>query len=234
VDSDDYIHSMNSEFRDDLVAQFSHREVTLAEDLLRCADAPPTSDKFRRMLLLLLRGHYSSPENYVAPFEHLRCYVWDDDPKKSSLTIDFTHAGDDQKPDRSPGIFVGFGPSTFSRVAIGDFLGQTQDAAGTMTGKLATVTFAVTHVNKNPHDASDMAEMTARLFQALAHLMFLHAGAMAMDVISVKEPEEKNPSPKDQYKVAVSVQVQYNHGVTRFLESHRLRRIVQRVSAITP
>ena len=146
--------------RDELIDKFTKHEVETAEEILACLKGPATSDKFRRLLLLFLRGHYSSPDNYMG-FDHLDCYFWTpgDDTK---LEIEFTHNDDDRNPDAYPGIYVGFGGGDINKIAIANRSGHSQDLAASLMAKESVVTFDISHVAKKASDAYDLAELTAR------------------------------------------------------------------------
>lgn len=219
--------------RDELIASFTPHEVETAEDILACVKRPPTADKFRRLLLLLLRGHYSSSANYMG-FDHLACYEWHPDPKQRRLEIEFTHNGSDRKPDAYPGIYVGFSSVDIQRLGLGgDFAGNTQDMAGTHVARESVATIEIHHVAKNASDAYDLAEMSTRVLTALGHPLARNAGASGFSVLGFAPPKEKNPSPEVYYTVAMPVRISYTLAVTRSLESHRIQRIVQAVDAET-
>jgi len=213
--------------RDELIEKFTKYEVELAEDLVHCLQGPPTAAMFRRMLLLFLRGHYSSSENYMG-FDHLSCYTWATDKQTRKLEIEYTHNKDDRNPDAYPGIFVGFSAVDFSELGIGgNFAGNTQDLAGTHISKDSQANFSIFHVAKNPSDASDLAELTARALLAMGPVLAKNGGATGFEVMGMGVPREKKPSPKNHYTVATPIQINYTLAVTRSLESHRIRQIVQ-------
>lgn len=215
--------------RDELISRFSAHEVETTEELLHCLDGPPTADVFRRMLLLFLRGHYSSSSNYMG-FTQLDCYTWNPDKKTSKLTVEFTHTPDDRFADTYPGIFVGFADATFNQYGIGNYAGNTQDTSGTHQSKETVVDYDIFHVSKRPSDAYDLAELTARALLAMGHVLASNGGATGFEITGMRKPVEKKPAPKEQYTVAISVQIRYTISVTRSLESHRIRMISQQLS----
>lgn len=217
--------------RDELIATFTKSEVETAEELLRCIDGPVTADKFRRMLLLFLKGHYSNASNYSG-FEHLDCFVWHPDKDESKLTIDFTHIDSDEYPDDYPGIFLSFGGLQYDQIAIGgNFAGNSDDRAGTHNSKESVVRFEMFHVFKKASDAYDAAEMTSRVLTAMAGPLASHGGATGFQILGVRVPKKKKPSPRKHYAVATGVEIRYTLAVTRTLESHRIRMITQALAA---
>jgi hypothetical protein len=209
--------------RDELISEFTKNEVETAEGILACLKGPVTTDSFRRLLLLFLRGHYSSADNYMS-FDHLGCYTWAPD-SSSTLTVDFTHRDDDQKPDSYPGVYVGFSQTAFNKIAIGNYAGSTQDTAGTHLAKQSVVNFDISHVAKKASDAYDLAEMTAMVLTAMAAPLARNAGAIGFEVSGLALPQRKKPSPDNYYTVATAVEITYIMSVTRSIESHRIRRI---------
>ena len=222
---------MNDRF-DELRNQFSPHEVETTEELLRCLSGPPTADGFRRMLLLFLRGHYSSADNYMG-FDDLNCYTWHPDEQQRKLEVEFTHNEEDRKPDSYPGVFVGFAETNFEKLGIGNYAGNTQDNAGTHHAKEAVANYEVHHVAKRSTDAHLLAELTSRVLLAMGPVMASSGGATGFEVMGFRTPRRKKPGVPLHYTVATPVQIKYTVAVTRTLESHRIRMISQRIAAET-
>jgi hypothetical protein len=218
--------------RDELISDFTASEVETTRSLLECLHGPTTTDSFRRLLLLFLRGHYSSPRNYMG-FDHLSCYVWSPSSADSTLTVEFTHKEDDQNPDNYPGVYVGFSQTDFNKVVVGNYAGGTQDRAGRHMTKEAVVNFSISHVAQKASDAYDLAELTAMALTAMAAPLASNAGALEFEVQGMSLPKRKKPSPDNYYTVAVAVQITYSMSVTRSIESHRIRRIALLLQSTT-
>ena len=216
--------------RDELIKSFSRHEVETTEDLIRCLKGPTTVNTFRRALLLFLRGHYSSPQNYMG-FEDMSCYVWHPDKKERTLEVEFTHDDDDRDPDSYPGIYVGFGLLGLGQVGIGNYAGNTVDMSGTHQSKEAEVNLAIFHVGKRATDTYELAELTMRAMVAMGPVLAANGGATGFEVMGLRELSRKKPSPKTYYTVAMPVQIKYTLAVTRVMESHRIRRISQLLNA---
>ena len=216
--------------RDELIEKFTKHEVETTEELLACIRGPVTTDSFRRLLLLFLRGHYSSSDNYMG-FDHLNCFIWNPDEKVRTLDIEFTHELDDMNPDNYPGIFVGYAQTDFNKIAQGNFGGNTQDLSGTHLSKESVANFEITHVSKKASEAYDLAELTGRALTAMAEPLAKNAGATGFEVLGMRKPKEKKPSPEDYYAVATPVQIKYTLAVTRSIESHRIRAIALEINS---
>lgn len=207
-----------------LVDSFYPHERQLAADIVACADPPVTSAKLRRILMLVLRAHYSHPDNYGEEFEHLKCLTWA--PDGGTLRVGFYPDFDDTRPDDFPAVLVGFGGVEIKKMVIGDYLGQSFDMSRTDLIKDAALTLNVTHTAKQPGDAYDLADMSARVLTALAAPVAMAAGAISLDVTGYGEPSKETPAPDRHYTVAMNVRIGYNLLVSRSVESHRIRRIV--------
>lgn len=217
--------------KDQLIKKFTRSEVETAQSILQCLDRPVTADKFRRMLLLFLRGHYSNSDNYSG-FEHLGCFTWSDDEDSSKLAVEFTHADDDDLPDNYPGIFLSYGGLTYNQVALGgNFAGNSEDRASRHYSKESVAMFDIYHTFKKASDAYDSAEMTSRVLTAMAEPLARNGGATGFQVSGVRKPQSKSKSPKTHYTVATGVEIRYTMSVTRTLESHRIRMITQSLIA---
>lgn len=221
----DHDHFLSDDDRDELKEKFTCQEVESAEEVLECLEGPTTAYNFRRMLMLLLRGHYSSGDNYM-DFEHLKCYTWNPDDKYSKLSVEMTHEGDDSRPDSYPGVYVGFSSLKLEKLGLsGNFAERTQDNAGTFISKEATAVFSIHHVAKRAQDAWDLAELSALFLQAIGSPISQRAGATGFEITGINEPKEKKPSPEEYYTVAISVEIKYTQSVSRNIESHRVRQI---------
>lgn len=214
---------------DQLVADFEFHKDETAQSLIECMRLPASSSKFRRIVMLLLRGHFSDAANYGEEYKHLSCYTWSDS-KSPTLHVGFTHLPDDASPTNYPGIYVGFGGVTKTRVAIGNHGGRTEDYAGSFLTKQNELTLVINHVTKEAGDAYDLADMSDMVLSSLGHQLLLISGALAFEVEGYTEPKKEVPSPDRYYTVAMTVKISYTHVVTRFIESHRIRRITSMVT----
>lgn len=211
---------------DQLIDDFSEQEVQLTRDLLACSKLQAIPSTLRRAILLTLRGHYSNPGNYGEHYQHLGCYIYNQDGP-STLAVEYTHQNDDRKPDNTPGVYVGFGSMAFAKSGIGNYAGISDDRAHTEVSKIVDLNLAIRHIANTADDAHDMAEMTAIVLTALAQPIIHRMNAMGLEVTSVGVPEKKNQPPVRDYAVVTEVKISYTSSVTRSVESHRLRRIAQ-------
>jgi hypothetical protein len=211
-----------------LLSDFEKHEVDTTRSLVDCMALPPSSSKFRRIIMLLLRGHYSNAANYGSEYQHLSCYTWNDG-KNPSLHVGFTHLPDDDSPDNYPGVYVGFGGVAKSRLAIANDGGLTDDYSGNFISKQNDLTLVINHVAKEAGDAYDLADMSDMVLTAMGHPLLLQSGALSCEVEGYAEPKKEVPSPDRYYTVAMTLKISYTHVVTRSVESHRIRRIASLV-----
>ena len=207
-----------------LISDFEKHEVDTTRSLIECMGMPPSSSKFRRIVMLLLRGHFSNADNYGEEYNHLRCYTWDDS-KNPSLHVGFTHLPDDKAPDNYPGVYVGFGGVTKTKLAIANDGGLTEDYSGSHISKQNDLTLVINHIAKEAGDAYDLADMSDMVLSAMGHPLMLQSGALSLEVEGYTEPKKEVPAPDRYYTVAMTVKISYTHVVTRSVESHRIRRI---------
>jgi hypothetical protein len=209
---------------DQLIDDFSEQEVKITRDLLECQELQAMPSSLRRAILLTLRGHYSNPVNYGEYYQHLSCYAYSEEGP-STLYVGYTSQNDDSKPDNIPGIYIGFGQTTYTKTGFGNFSGYTDDRSGTHLSKLSEMTLSIRHIANSADDAYDLADMTAFVLTALADPIIRKMNAMGLEVTGVGIPERKNQSPQRDYGVVTEVKISYTSSVTRSVESHRLRRI---------
>ena len=213
-----------------LIANFEPHEVATTTQLMECMQGVPSTDKYRRMVMLLLRGHYSHPDNYGSEYAHLGCYYYAPN-RAGTLDVDLTDKNLDDFPDDFPGIYVGFGGMDLEKLAMGNTAGLSNDLSRTFVAKESVLTLSVIHVTKEPGHACQLADMSTMILMALGKPFSGKTGASGFEVEGYAPPKKQLPSPKRHYAVAMTVKIYYNLTVTRNVESHRIRRIAFIVNA---
>lgn len=214
-----------------LISDFENHEIGTTKSILECVRGPVTSSKFRRIVMLLLRGHYSNAENYGDEYAHLGCYTWHDGPSPT-LHVGFTGLPKDSATDNHPGVYVGFGGVELSKLVLGNHSGLSEDMSGNYLSKQADLTIIIRHTAKEASDAYDLADMSAMVLTAMGHPLMLQSGATAFEVEGYGEPKKEVPAPDGYYAVAMTLKITYTNVVTRSVESHRIRRIASIVENI--
>lgn len=209
---------------------FKPCEIETTESLISCMDGPATAMKFRRIIMLLLQGHYASSDNYGEAYAHLRCYQWAND-KTSTLHVGVVGIPDDSKPDNYPGIYVGVRSIDYTKESIGDFAGMSADTSNTFLARAANLTLDVMHVAKEINDAYDLAEMSAVVLTALGQPFAMKSGARYFEVTGISALRKETLAPDRHYTVAMTVKISYTMSVSRSVESHRIRKIAMDITS---
>jgi hypothetical protein len=226
-----------------LIETFEPQEIETTQSLLECMDGAATSSKFRRIVMLLLRGHYSNPENYGPEYEHLKCFKWTGDTdstisvgmaphhrRDATVSVGLSHQNDDRRPEDYPGIYIGFGGVEFRKLALANAAWESEDNSQNYVAKQAVLTLLVNHVCREAGDAYDLADMSAMVLTALGRPFALKSGAQEFSIEGISEPKKELPAPNRYYAVAMTVKITYTLSVTRSIESHRLRRIAAMIT----
>lgn len=210
-----------------LKQDFSVHEVVAVHDLMACMQGALSNSAFRRIIMLMLRGHYASSENYPADLQHLSCYTWkpkEKSGKEGTLAVDFTYKFDDKKPDNVPGIFVGFGGSVLSKLGMGDHHSHSMDRATENLTKSSKLTIRVHHITKSLDDSCDLAEMSQLFLLAMSRVVRHVTGAEGFEVLGYSEAvKNKLSSDESNYEVVLSVEISYTLAAALSEESHRIR-----------
>jgi hypothetical protein len=206
---------------------FGVHEVESVFDLMACMQGPLSNSAFRRIVMLMLRGHYSSNANYPEDLAHLRCFTWIPDGTpgmQGTLSVDFTHNFDDKHPDKVPGIFVGFGGANLRKIAIGDHHSHSDDRSQENLARGSKLGIRVHHIAKSLDDAMDLAEMSQLFLLAMSRVVRAATGAEGFEVLGYAEAvKNKLSSLETNYEVVLSVEISYTLAAALSEESHRIR-----------
>lgn len=206
---------------------FGVHEVVNVYDLMSCMSGPLSNSSFRRIVMLMLRGHYSSPLNYPADLAHLNCYFWkpkDARGKEGTLAVDFTHVFNDKHPDKVPGIFVGFGGSSLRKIAIGDHHSHNADRSTEHLTRGTKLVIKLHHLATSLDDAHDLAEMSQLFMLAMSRVIRSSTGAEGFEVMGYAEAvKNKLSNLATNYEVVLSIEISYTLAAALSEESHRIR-----------
>lgn len=204
---------------------FEKHEVENVYDLMSCLQGPISNSVMKRAIMLMLRGHYSSGDNYPQDLEHLRCYTWKPS-RDSTLAVDFTHNFDDKHPDKVPGIFVGFAGVSLRKIGIGDHHSYTDDRAGEHLVRSSKLGIRIHHITNSIDDSYDLAEMSQLFMLAMSRVLRESTGAEGFEVMGYAEAtKNKLSSQTSNYEVVLSLEITYTLAATLSEESHRIRSI---------
>lgn len=218
-------------------ADFGVHEVSNVYDLMSCMQGPLSNSSFRRIIMLMLRGHYSSNLNYPTDLAHLNCYTWqppDKAGKEGTLVVDFTHVFDDKRPDRVPGIYVGFGGVTHAKLGMGDHHSHSEDRATENLARSTKLTIKVHHITPSLDDSHDLAEMSNLFLLAMSRVIRNATGASGFEVMGYAEAvKQKLSNLSTNYEVVLSVEISYTLSAALSEESHRVRVISGMIGSAT-
>lgn len=220
-----------------LLKDFGAHEITTVYDLMSCMHGEPSNFNFKRIVLLMLRGHYSSPLNNPRDLAHLDCYTWrpaDEDGKEGLLTVDYTHVYDDAKPDRVPGIYVGFGGMSEGKLALGDHHSHSEDRSVENFVSDGKLTIEVHHITASPGDSADLAEVSSLFLRAMARVVRGTTGARGFRVLGYAKPgKNKLSNTTTNYEVVLSLEISYTLGAALSEETHRIKSISGVIASAT-
>ena len=210
-----------------LKSNFQPHEIRTMHSVMCCAEEHPSNALFRRIVMLMLRGHYATPLNYGEEFAHLGCYVWKDEDPTGTLKVDYTHKFNDKDPTMVPGVYVGFGGMNTTKLALGGgHNNHSEDNSVENFTRGATLVIEAHHLATSSPDAHDMAEMSYVFLMAMAAVIRNVTGAASFDVIGYgKATKNKLTTSETHYDVVLTVEISYTLSAALSEESHRLRKI---------
>lgn len=198
-------------------------EIETFNSLTSCLREPLTAATLRRIFVVLMRVHYSHPNNFPGCYAHLRCMTWNKDPKLSTLTIEPLRKFDTNVVNQFPGIFIGNGDLSSTVPVIGGFGGMDEETWSTQYSvSLDVASIRIRHIGRNESDAYDMADMSKDFIQAMAVFIAPDMQASAIRVTGYSAAEKRDQPSDEFYAVDLSVSISYNHRVATILDGHRI------------
>lgn len=209
--------------------KFSTYEIQTVYDLMACMQGAITNSSMRRIIMLMLRGHYSSALNNPSDMSHLSCYTWRPDDaagKSGTLVVDFTHVYSDSKPGDLPGIYVGFGGLTINKLAMGNHHSHSDDRSVENFASAGTLALRVHHITTSASDSYDLAEVSSLFLRAMARVFRETTGASSFEVRGYAEPaKNKLSNHATHYEVVLSLEISYTLSAALSEETHRIKTI---------
>lgn len=198
------------------------REVNSLRD--PCKESFLTPSGLRRMFLLLLRGHWSSPYNHGPDLrDSLSCLVWNPDPALRKLDIELqgtegaSKAGDNA-------IFVSVGNFTFQKITFGGRASVSDDNATVDYVYPARCQALFVHEAEALDVAFDMAWSTFGFLSGYAEAITDIIGQEAHispDVVG--QPTQVEGGSDKRYRVDFGLSLEVSICVSTTVESHRLK-----------
>ena len=179
----------------------------------------------RRLMLLLTRGHWSSPYNHgpQGPDDPLACLQWNEQEKDSNLTVAL-FGTDEAKKARNAAIIVRVGNFLLAQLNTegGALLSEDNAQSSNVFQVTCQGLWACQH--PSPDVAADMAWSTFGFFggqaRAISHLI---GDDVVLRPEVVGDFAEVSPEPDVRYRVDFGMKIQFNLLVSSIEESHRLK-----------
>lgn len=198
-------------------------EVNSLRDPCRSTYLSPSG--IRRLFLLLLRGHWSGPENHGSDLkDSLSCLIWDADEKISQVDIELQ--GTDRARNSGPAaIFIKVGNFQFERVSFGARSEVSDDNAEVIYTYQTTCQALFVHEHPSLDVAYDMAWSTFSFFSGYAEAVSSIIGQDTwIEPKVLGEPQMSKDKPDERYRVDFGMEIKVSISVSTTLESHRLKR----------
>ena len=193
-------------------------------ELVECVRADART--FARIVMLGLRSFYADS---VIADAGIGCYTWDG-VDGGNTRIDFFDNMPPQKDGKNPGIYVRHGEISFEKLTNRNIVASSYDNSETILTTATSVSLLVDHIFEKETEAYRIADLTFQALLGPICLWLERAGAISIQPRGIAGPRKKSSEPETHYGVAFRFDVFYYPLVSRKLESHRLREIVEYIS----
>jgi hypothetical protein len=200
--------------------------VSTLADLHKCMGEPLTLTNLRSIMLLLTRSHFSKAQNFGAFEKNLECYVYDDDPKTSQISIGLDFIPSDENPSPRPAVWVGLLPVKFGKVVFNNFAGSSDDNSRSDHTKIQIVPVKITCVADSSDIALAMAETLASFFMGMREHIMSKLQLHMFEVEEISQLRIKEKQPEQYFEVDVTMTMTFSCMITANIESHRLKQFV--------
>ena len=197
----------------------------LVEELNGCLTKDPiVPSTLRRMFLLLIRGHWSDPENFGPGLsDSLKCLHWSPDPGDS--TVDIELGGSINQDVGEHVIWITVGNYRFTKVTFGNRADYGEENATEYRTMPCQCQILFRHEAPTVDQAYDMAWTTFCFLLGFTDPILLALGGAAASFTPelIGEPQLKEESPAKRIRVDVGARLDINLTVATVLESHTLK-----------
>ena len=118
----------------------------------------------RRIVLLLVRLHYSTSKNFGKLSEQMKDYVWNEDPLKRKLQTDYDYNYDAKNLDKKPAIYIGLDDIDYKKTVLENHNKFSYDLSGQHLIKTASTKIIIRHVGTSADEALTLENLTAQFF----------------------------------------------------------------------
>lgn len=197
--------------------------------------------RLRKLMTLLVRGHFGNTINYANSFPALACLRYDMDPTVSTLGVDLDHTPGATAERTEAGIFIGVRRVTSHKVVLNDLSEIEPEATGSSEPEQGITVFTrrqrVELIFTSLHPSHDVAwDLTESLMEFLLGVKESVQAIAGLDEFEINEalPRRRNPqTAAAQHAVALHVGVSYGVQISTQTRTHALRSVMVRLQAET-
>lgn len=187
---------------------------------------PPDPTVMRRMFLLVIRNHFSHPENYRNMRPLLEKFIYHQDDNIRTLDVELGSLFDPKKlPKRTPTIFVNFGAVNFKDSGTGNHGGYSEDNATESVLQFAEGQFSILVVSLDSDEGGYLASQVTNLMMALTHVMCNNSDITYARVIGMSDPQLLKESPERAFVSSVTGQVSWEWHWKLYMEGLLLKKV---------
>lgn len=201
------------------------------QELFSCMRQPLGSVTLRRFFLMLMRAHWSDPDNHGTLSDLLGCMVYSDPPEKSKLPIFLSHDYDPSQGSRIPSIYVAINQFRLAKVALGNEAGYNEDNSARTELKRCDAEVRVAHRAMSADQALLMAESGAALLQGVHKDIAGNLDLLDFQVNGWTDALRREQGETRYFQVDLTCSVAFNFLVQIETESHRIKKFGLKVNA---
>jgi len=204
---------------------------TSAVELYECFQKPINIVNLRRIMLLLLRVHWSDADNHADLGQELGCLTYSDTEASPALHVILNYAYNYKDTSQFPAVIVSFADTQLTKNTVANYAGAAVDNSATFSAIPAKTMVVISHVHSSADVATAMAESTATFLVGVREPTMKRLDLRAFDVLGVSRVRPLEKMPAKYFSVEVSLSIDFNMAVTVNLEGHRLKKYGQEFTA---
>lgn len=200
----------------------------LGQELYEVSCSPLTPSSIRRYFLLLIRSHFSDPDNYGEDLsESLGCLWYNPDEQGAPLDVRLTGVSGNKRHE----VVVGLHNIRGKSLVFDDVTGVSEDNSVVTRTMPTTAELSIKHVSPSADTAMDMAWTNLCFLLGFKEPIRSSIGLSGMKIGGLQSVAEEEKPPKPRFRVDLKVELIFNCSVATTQEGHRLKRIVTEQTA---
>jgi hypothetical protein len=200
--------------------------MSFEQEFFETLKLPLSPTTLRRIFLLLLRFHYSDPDNYgdLKPLMGDLIYV-DSEGDEGSLDIELLSIFDPRKRDPGPGIFVGFQPFTFKKPGVNYDAGTNNDGSAQYAVMTVDAQLIIKHISTLMDSTTIMGEATTAFLFGIRPMLMQRLCLRGFDIVSMTDAKQIEKAPDRTFECNVVININFDYVMTTNVESHRIKKV---------